>query len=244
MSVTINIPDNARTTKKKGDKISLGDTLFEIQSIDAVVVNIAEKLHIKPDQVFQHLQKVIGEAVQKGELLAKKKGVLTTKKVTSPDSGIIRQVSHETGELIIEKATNKKSTLHKNTFQVVGVISDVNTKSVEIDVAGGQTIQAAIVTQDGAGALFYFSDEGLYFTIDSDSIQGKIVLIETLKPHIAAKCEALGCIGFICHTDADESIDLPTATISQDDYKKIVSAKKTHCIFSKSTKKILVYDVK
>jgi len=244
MTIMLSIPKNAHLTKKKSELITFSESLYDVPKTSSVIVNLVDKLKIKPEQIFQFLQKVIGENVQKGDVLAKKKGLLSTQKATSPETGIIREVRHTTGEIVIQTASTKNSTLQKSTLRLSGTIANVGDEYVEIEIANAQSYDVKKATQDCASSLFYFEDEGLYFTVDADKLRQSIVVIETLKSHIAAKCEALGVVGFICCKDADNSVDLPTATISQDDYKKLITHQKSHGVFSTIASKLLVYDVK
>jgi len=238
MVITLSLPKDVEIKVKKGDVINFSDPLYQVRANKEIKINVAEKLEIKPEEIFRYITKVIGEEVKKGELLAKKKGLLGAKKIYSDCDGVIKEINHKTGEILLMTALNKQKLVRAN-FK--GVVEGIGKNQLKIGLEGGTEFSLKEVNQDGGGEVFYFKDESFFFRVTEEEIRNKIIIIEELKKHIEAKCEALGCAGFL-FLKGELPQDLPAGKIKNvGDYQKICELKKKYVIFSKEDKKAIVY---
>lgn len=248
MLITLTLPNNAIVKVKQGDQVTFGDRLYQIiNKKDEIKLNIAKNLHIQPQHIFRYLQKMIGEEIKKGETIAKKKGVLATKKLVSQYEGLLKEIDHQTGEITLSvspsenQIDNTQAKIVDSNFK--GILASVGKEEISIEVVGeGKKIDLKEINRDGAGEIFHFKDAGFYFTIGEDQIREKIIAIEELKSHIEAKCEALGGGGFI-FLKGEVSTELPAAKIKNiDDYHHLVTSGKKYIIFSKKERVAIIYD--
>lgn len=242
MVITITLPADAEILIKPGESVNFGDKLYQIARKNNLRVDIAKKLKIAPDKIFNFVIKVIGEEVKKGELLAQKKGFLTTKKVFSPVAATIREINHRTGEIILTTTDQsaKKSVLGYAFFR--GKVLTIDNDLLKVDIEGGTPYPLRSVNNDGGGELFYFLDEAIYFTADENRIKDKIIVFNEAKPHIVVKCDALGCAGFLFASGEMES-DQPSAILEKkEDFDKLVAQKLSYALFSKHDRSVIVYD--
>lgn len=250
MVINLEIAKNATLKIKKGDQIDFDQDLYHWKKRNQVKLNIASSLKIKPESIFQHLVKIIGEQVKKGETVAVKKGLLSSRKVNSHLDGTLTDINHQTGEITIEtekegaKKNDRKDKIIKSNFK--GTVEEIKNNLLKIKIENGQQFDLRQANQDGGGEAFYFKDEEQYFTISLDEIGQKIVVIEELKSHLVTKCEALGCAGFLflkSALDVASKTTFPFAKIKRiDDFKKIVELKKKYVIFSQADKILIAYD--
>ncbi len=243
MVVTIKIPSSAQILVKNDQRVDFGDELFELQKKSDMRIAIASKLKIAPEHIFKYLNRVIGEDVRAGELLASKKGVLTTKKVYSPREGIIKEISHLTGEIIlsVSQDSNQVDQEVKKAF-FKGKIVDRQGDTFKVEINNGETFPLKTVSEDGGGKAFYFANESFYFTTDEDQLKDKIIVIDELKSHIEVKCETLGSAGFL-FLKGKASENLPSASFSKiQDYDTMISLNKKYILFSKDDAVLVVYD--
>ncbi len=239
MITTLILPINAHLKVKKGDTVNFGDPLYEIESRKEVKINIADKLGIKPENIFRYVVKIIGEEVKKGELIAKKKELIRTKKIYSEHDGLIKEVNHQTGEILLVIDLNDKKIINSS-FR--GLINDVGKNQLKFKIENGKEFELKEINQDGGGEVFYFKKESLFFSVNEDQVKNKIVVIENLKSHIAAKCEALDCVGFL-FLKGDLPTNLPGARVKNiEDYQEIIKLEKKYAFFSKENKTGIMYD--
>lgn len=65
-------------------------------------VNVAKQLGVSPDQVEAILAKPIGSMIYRGELIAKKRGLMKEMVVVSPTDGLVERIDPSTGAVIIK----------------------------------------------------------------------------------------------------------------------------------------------
>lgn len=246
MTITVAIPKIAHTLVSVGDKIEPGTQLYESKKKKNISINIAEKLSIKPDTIFHYLDKIIGEEVQKGELLASKKGLMRTRRVFATHEAVIKEISHVTGEIILmtddEEVVVTSSPVTNPLIGLRGVVEKIASNSMTINIKSGDSYEVKNVNSDCAAELYYFADESHYFTATEDDIANKIIVIDTLKPHIQVKCEALGCVGFLCASGSVQS-DIAHATfVNQKDYDTMIRHKYKYGAFTTTDSIVCVYN--
>lgn len=240
MTIKLSLPPDVVIKPKKGDAVNFGDPLYEYSFSKKITINIAQKLGIKPDNIFQYLVKIIGEPIRKGELLAVKKSFFSPKKIYSSYDGIIKDINHQTGEVII--MSNKDCQKKVIVANFKGVIEDFNQTYLKIKIKEGKPFFLKEINQDGGGESYYFQSENSFFRLNEEEITDKIIIIENLKLIIEVKCEALGAKGFV-FLKGQPSTNLPWAKIKNiDDYQKLYQLKKKYVIFSKRDKIAVVYD--
>lgn len=238
MIITLTLPKNAHLKVKKGEMIDFGDPLYAVASRQEIKINIAERLAVKPEDIFRHVVKVIGERVKKGELIAKKKKLLKTDKIYSDYDGVIKEINHQTGEILLTTDKDGQDII-PSYFE--GLVEQIGRNQLKIEVENGKEFELKEINADGGGEIFYFKEEALFFSITEEQIRNKIIVLEKLKSHIEAKGEALGCSGFVLLIGKLPS-SLPAAKIKKiDDYQRIIQLNRKYVIYSKNDKKVAVY---
>jgi len=266
MIITLALPKNAHFKIRKGVTINFGDPLYEVETRQETRINIAEKLRVKPEDIFRHVVKVIGEKVKKGELIAKKKNILKTDKIYSDADGLIKEINHQTGEIVLVADLAVCGDKKIITANFKGIIEDIKKKLtlnqsaesaddlglprtdlrsgswVKIKIENGIEFELKDINSDGGGEVFYFKEESFFFRITEDQIKNKIIVLPNLKSHMEAKCEALGCSGFVLLTGKLPT-NLPSAKIKNiNDYQRIIQLNCRYVIYSKKDKTGIVYD--
>lgn len=247
MLITLNIPKDAKIIAEEGEKINIGDELYHIEKKKEIKINIAQVLNIKPELIFQHLAKLIGEEVKKNEILAFKKGFLSTEKIYSDYQGVLKEINHNSGEITILMIDKNSKRIVKSYFKAV--INKIANNCLIIEITDAHKINFDQIPTEGGGELFYFLNNNSYFNIFEDNIKNRVVLIEELTPRVKIKCEALEAGGFIfCRKKTDSNFFSTTdnlifsTQIKSEDYRKLINLKKRYIIFSTIDKIGIVYD--
>lgn len=245
MKIRLEIPKDAVLTAKVGSKLKFDDPFFSREKTEKISINVSSELQIKGDKLFHHLTKVIGETVTKGEVMAVKKGVFGSKKVRSSGNGTIAEINHMTGDVIIELSESSPETQGESQSAFFsGKIDafDNQTKVVTVVIDDAIEIGLKSVSESGGGEMYFFSDEGHYFTATEDQIQNEIIIVSDLKSHITAKCEALGARGFI-YLSTRPDLHVGGAQAEKiADFETLVKSKKKYILYSALDKKALIYD--
>ncbi|OGK55874.1 hypothetical protein A3J15_04000 [Candidatus Roizmanbacteria bacterium RIFCSPLOWO2_02_FULL_38_10] len=242
MILNLKIPDEAKILVKEHEQIEIGEPLYELGQDQTFQINIADRLHIKPQNIFQFLNKVIGESVKAGELLASKKGVIKTTKVFSPQEAIIKEISHING--IMTLLTSGKNAVKKKSIKSYfnGKIKAANHDHLLVEIKESLPFEVRAIQCDFGGETVYLTDKNDYYTITADLIRDRVVITSELTSHLAIKCEAIGAAGFL-FLKAKVDNDIPDATISSEsDFKKIIDDKKKFVLISKKDGLAVFYD--
>lgn len=245
MKLRLKLPPDSQLEAKVGGHIKLGDPLYTVRKSMDVMVNIAGMLNIGGDQLFRHLTKMIGDSVSFGDVLATKKGIIGTKKIHSEHAGIIAQIDHNSGTVVIaasESVTGSEAESKPAFFS--GRIEEFEKAegTITVTIDKGEEIDLKRASEDGGGELYFFSDESHYFTASEDQIEGKIIVVSELKPHISAKCEALGALGFV-YLAIRPDLSVSGAQVEKiADFEALVKGKKKYILYSAIDKKAIIYD--
>jgi len=232
MKLSFSIPHNGVLIPKIGDSVAFGDPLFTMHTAEFKIFNIAQTLSIQPENIFSYLSIVVGQQVSPGTLLAEKKSIIGKKRAQSDIEGIVERIQLDTGEIIISIGSVASSQTKNSWFH--GTLHEVNEENHTFSVTfkDGHQTPLSSVSMDGGGELMKM-DEKDFFTMGSDDIAHKIMLLENPQVHIVAKLDALDAAGAIS-TEPFPSADFPTATVSaKKDFDELLHSKKKHCAFSK-----------
>lgn len=245
MDIRFTLPQNAKLFIKIGAIVKFGDPFYSLSRDEGTLVKITSALDIGGEDLFKHLTKIIGDPIVKGDVIAVKKGLLRTKKVHAQVSGTLVKIDHTTGDISIatpETTFNSSDAFQKAFFS--GKISEFNknTNTVTITISDSQELPLKEATENGGGEMYFFSDESHYFTATEDQILDKIVVVSDLKPHIVAKCEALGCAGFIFLKGRSDIVVNGAQIVKIADFESLANHKKKYILYSTLDKKALIYN--
>lgn len=236
MIITYPIPENTNCVVKKGAKLDFDTVLFEKKISKEIILNVARDLEINPKNIFRHLKKLVGEKIEKDDLLAIKKNLFSSKKVRSPNNGIIKEIDHNQGVIILETFDKKKAQV-LSPFK--GEVEEINKDSIKINLTKGEDFTLKKSSSDFGGEIFYLEDNSL---LSSNDLGKKIILTDNISSYLQMKAEALGIIGFITLQDLPEKTSVAAAQVKNiDDMKKIRKLKFQYCAINGKSAKIYFY---
>lgn len=238
MHLVFTVDSNSDLMVKKGQKVNFNDPLTTKKSPKEVKIPLSSILKISSDSIFKSLKKFVGDQVKKGELIAEYKGILSTKRYHSEFEGIIKEINHNEGIVIIETLSEENNTKHAF-FK--GDIININEKEITLEVANFKEYPLEKTTDDFGGETLLI-DKDILNDISEDIVNGKIIITEKITPYQRVKIEALGGKGFIVLTSEHEEIPHPVAILKQaQDLEKIKKIEFPYCIVSKKNNKIYFY---
>ncbi|MCS6956434.1 MAG: acetyl-CoA carboxylase biotin carboxyl carrier protein subunit [Patescibacteria group bacterium] len=229
----------AKILVKTGDKIDFNTPLFNINLKKEFIINIAEKLSIRPEKIFSYLKKLVAEKIKKDEVLAEKKSLLSSIIVKSPVSGIIKEINHNHGTIVIEITSEEKNQF-LSPFK--GIIEEIKNDFLKIKLNKAHSFDLKEKSKiDFGGEIFLFKSSD-FFNIKTDDIENKIIVVEKLSSFEQIKLEALGAKGFITIETLPEKTEIPSFRLKNiEDIKKIFKEKFMYCTIINNSDKIYFY---
>jgi len=236
MIITYSFPSDTVCLLKEGSKVDFQTFLLEKKIGKELEINIATELGIEPENIFRHLKKLVGEKVVKDDLLGEKKGLLSTKKFSSPETGIIKEIDHHKGILIIATTSKEKN---KILSPFKGEVEKVNKESLQIKINKGEGFPVKNVAADFGGEVLYFESSSSYSPAD---LSQKIIFTDKINSYLQVKTEALGIKGYVTLEKLPEKPDSYFANLKNiDDFKKIKKLNYPYCTVMVQSAKIYFY---
>jgi len=239
MAIKIILPENTFCLLKPGDRVEFGQPFLEKKEKREEEVFVAKKLNIQPKKIFQYLKKFIGDFVKKDEIIALKKNFFSENKVLSPFNGIIKEVDHNLGKVVISFDEKNKKIIPAY-FQ--GEVIKIKDGFIELNVNKQQEYPVKKLENSFGGEVFYLMEKDLG-SLNNSMINKKIIFVENITGLMQAKIEALGCLGLVTAQPPSEIPTVPTAILKNSkDYKKILADKFSYCFLDQLSGKIFFYE--
>jgi len=241
MIICLPIPNEANILVKTGEKVNLKTKIFETSKKALVKINIAKKLGIPPEKIFQYLKKFVDEKVTKGDKLASKKTLFSNKKVFSEYDGVFKEINHQTGEITLEINDQKNQQKTEFFSPLIGEVYEVDKNIIKIKIKKGEIIELKEKAVDFFGGQFFILEK--IEQIIAENIEKKIIITKEVDSFSQTKCEALGAFGFLTIKKLPNPTNLPVFQFKNiDDINKIKKEKFSYCFIEKNSSKIIFYE--
>jgi len=236
MIVSIPVPEKGKLLVKVGQSVDFNTPFYEDQVAHEVKIIISDKIHAPSKKIFQYLKKVVGETVQKGETLAEKKSLLNTTRYKSEWEGILKEINHTDGSILIEVATSK-SFIKKAFFS--GEIAKIEKGTVHLKVNKMKEYEGKESEVFFGGRVFYMRKDA---EINEESIDGAVVVTELINGYTQIKMEALGAAGFVTLRSLGEKTGTSHVLFKTiKDYEESMKYSLPYCIVYPLGSKIVFY---
>ncbi|MFH0773347.1 MAG: hypothetical protein V1922_03480 [bacterium] len=222
MILEIPIDPEKKLAIKIGDKVDFNTPLYTNKEKTEERIEVAELLSIHPKRIFHHLRKNVGDTVASGDLLAENKSLFSSKKVTSHIGGVITEVDHIEGIVLIE--TEKET--HSEHCWFAGHVVEVSKKQVQIKIGKHIILEAKYIEKDFGGIIWLLSEQ------PNESPSCPVGVVERATEYKVAKLEALGGRGLITTYKYEGITPLPKAEFKLKDSYKEVESKQFSCCFA------------
>lgn len=238
MTITIPVPPDIKLLIKDNQMVDFKTPLWQKVSKNEVTIPVAKDLSIEAGEIFLHLTKVVGEEIKKGELLARKKTILGEKKYLSEYDGVIKEIRHEDGSIVIGTSEDKAV---KTLSFFKGEVENASKTEIKLKVKKAEEFELKEASSYFGGEIV-FSDESSLPNLNPEDIEGKIICIRSLKPYNVAKLEVMGARGFVSQEALSQKSSLNFAQIKKpSDWETIHSLNLPYCLISKKTTIIYFY---
>ena len=237
MIIKIPIPVESKCLLKVGQKVTFDTPFLEKKTATDIHVPLAKTLRIPPSKIFRYLKKFVGDHTEKGEALANKKTLLSSQTIICEYAGIIKEINHVEGVMIISVFEGKKNSI---TSYFTGEVVEMKKDELSLKVNEGKEYMLKTVSTDFGAETFYLKDDNAQLT--DMKIQNKILICESLSSYSQTKAEALGATGFISVRDPSDTLTVFYAMLkSAEDLKKIFQSHLPYCLADKKSSRIYFY---
>jgi hypothetical protein len=234
MNIDIPIDPEKKLAVKVGDKVDFNSPLYKSKEKAQERIEVAELLRIHPKKIFQHLKKNVGDTIVIGDLLAEKKSFFSDKKVTSHIEGMIVEVDHIEGVVLIE--TQKETRLEYCWF--AGHVLEVSKKQIQVKIGKHSVIDAKYVEKDFGGMVWLITKE------THINPEHPVGVADRATEYEVAKLEALGGHGLITTYKYEGNTLLPRAEFKLKDSFSEVESKEFSCCFAQAhSSTIILYSL-
>ena len=224
MILEISINPEKQLAIKAGDMVDFSTPLYKSKEKSQERIEVAELLSIHPKKIFLHLKKSVGDSIVLGDLLAEKKSFFSDKKVTSHIEGVITEIDHIEGVVLIE--TQKELFSEKCWFS--GHVVEVSKKIVHIKIGKHVSLGTKYVEKDFGGLIWPFSD------LSFPTPDYPVGIAEQASEYEVAKLEALGGQGLITLLKYEGDTLLPKAQLKEKESLKEIASKQFSCCFTQA----------
>lgn len=233
MILEIPVDPEKKLAIKVGDKVDFDTPLYGNKEKSEERIEVAELLAIHPKKIFHHLKKNVGDTVTTGDLLAEKKSFFSDKKITSHIEGVITEVDHIEGVVLIE--TQKETNSEYCWF--AGHVVATSKKLIQVKIGKHMTLDAKYVEKDFGGGIWLLSDQ-------TQTSLYPIGIAERASEYEVAKLEALGGRGLITLYKYEGATSLPKAEFKlKDSFKEVQSKQFSYCFAQAHHSTIILYSL-
>ncbi len=225
MILDIPVDSEKKLAIKVGDIVGFSTPLYKTKDVSEERIAVADLLAIHPKKIFQHLKKNVGDTVTQGDIIATKESFFSHKKIVSHLKGVITEIDHIEGVVLVE--TQKEGLSELCWF--AGEVQEVTKKIIKIKVGKHQEVQAKYVQRNFGGTVWGEYPVGLF---------------ERASEYDVAKLEALGGRGIVSVYKYEGHTQLPKAEFKlKDDFEVVKGKQFSYCFASAEHSTIIFYSV-
>jgi|SRR3989338_5969853 len=236
MLISVPVFASDRCLLKEGQIVDFNSPFLQKKVEEEINISISKNLGVPPQKIFQYLKKFVGESVEKNEIIAINKGIFKIKKIASKYSGLIKEINHSDGSIVIVNKTEIENTI--NSF-FKGKVDKIEKNEITIEVGKGEQIPGKNISNNFGGKIFFLDNNSNFL---SENIIDCVVVCENITSYLKAKAEALGCRGFLSTSKLSEESGIPYAQFKNiNDFKKITKLKFSYCTIVSVSSTIYFY---
>ncbi len=237
-SLTFSYSFGSPLTFTDHQRVDLQTILAHTTQSEGFRLQVAQELGIPNDKIFLHMSKIVGDTVESNEILATRKSAFGSKQIASPLRGIIKEIDHETGSLVIETSTSTSNVLLS---WFVGKIERSTDDSVTLAVQRAEQRAVKDVTTDFGGTILTIKEEQLR-ELTEEQVADAVIFVPTLHPAEMVRLDVLGARGIVTRDNMKEKDDIASAQLATpSDWDTLTMNEFTHCIVDKKNSTMYLY---
>jgi hypothetical protein len=238
MKLAIHLQEKGELLVSVGQEVDFSTPMLRTSSSQLISLPIAEILQFHPEKIFLNLKKLVGDEIKEGDLLAEHKTMFSNKQFFSEYFGIIKEINHQTGAVIVEIQTDKPRIV--NCF-FKGEVSGLVDGALELKVKHYKEFDINPVKEYFGAEVFYLI--GNNGSLTEEDIENKCIVAEEIKPYEQIKLEAFDAKGVITVPGSNIQTDLMKIELRQPaDFEAVKQLQYPCCIVGPSRNTIVIYE--
>lgn len=238
MKLVIHLPEKGDLIVSTGQEVDFSTPMLRTSSTQLISLPIAEILQFHPEKIFLNLKKLVGDTIREGDLLAEHKTMFANKQFFSEYVGVIKEINHQIGTVIVEIETDKPRIV--NCF-FKGEISGIGDGVLELKVKHYKEFDINPVKEYFGAEIFYMM--GNNGSLTEEDIEHKCIVTEEMKPYEQIKLEAFDAKGVITMPDSNIQTNLMKIELRQPaDFATLKQLQYPCCIVGPSRNTIVIYE--
>lgn len=239
MKIPVIIPAETELLVQKGQEVNFGTPFVRRNAVEIIKIPLASALGFSPDKIFIFLHKFVGDKVQRGELLAEKKAMMSSRQYLSEYDGTIKEINHYDGTVTLE--TPKEDTFEQNCF-FKGTIEEIEGNVLLLKISHGKQYPLMEAAPFFGGEVVLY-DSALGSQITEDEVNDHVIVADKLTSYDQTKLEALGAQGFVLLQNNDDPASVPTAMLKTvPEFEEIKKQGFSACMIGPDHTTIYFYD--
>lgn len=239
-TITFHVKTHSPLLVKPGDVVDFDTPLTKKTFSRQDTIALSDHLHIAPHQIFMHLQKVVGEPVKKNETLAEKKTMFGMKKFMSDYEGIIKEINHQDGTVVIETYSESAEITYSH-FK--GTVQEIDSNMVTLRVNKFLQFPLKEATVDFGGKTMVADDNLALSGLNYDDVNGRVIITKSISPVEAVRLEVLDEAGTITLNEIAENAPYNCARLKNvTDWEEISKSKLPYCIVDTRHSTMYLYE--
>jgi len=238
MSIKIPLSDKYKILVKEEQSVDFDTPLFKKADIQDLKIHLSQELDIQPSKIFLSMKKNVGEKIHRGDILAVKKSLFSEKKYICDFDGIIKEINHDDGSVIITSSHEKLKP--KNAF-FKGNIKKIQENEIEIDIQNYTQYDLKETNEDFGGEILLINSKPISQIKEEDS-KNKIIITKKIEPYNQVRLEVLGAKGYVTIEALNHRLEIPHALLLKEaDLNSILKSDYPYCTIVKNDNIIYFY---
>ncbi|MBI1863235.1 hypothetical protein HYS00_03885 [Candidatus Microgenomates bacterium] len=239
-SITFHVKTHSPILMKPGDTVDFDTPLTKKTFSQQDTIALSDHLGIPPKSIFMHLHKVVGEPIKKHETLAEKKTMFGMKKFVSEYEGIIKEINHQDGTLVVETYSESAEVTYSH-FK--GTIESIESNMITLRVNKFKEYPLKEVSMDFGGKTMIVEDSIPLSTLTHDDVAGNVIITKAISPVEAVRLEVLDEAGTITLHEIAENTPHNCARLKNvSDWEEIAKSKLPYCIVDTQHNTMYLYE--
>lgn len=239
MTITVHLEDQTgELLIKKGDNVDFDTPLIKKSKNEELKIQIASILKIQPGKIFMHLNKIVGDDVKKGDIVAEKKTILKKRYFISDVDGVIKEINHEDGTITLSAQSDS---LDQTLSFFKGKIKEIGGNTVTIEVSDVKSIPLSVARSTFGGEMIFITHDSTS-SLNEERVKNKIVCAKSITEYDASRLEVLGVRGIITKHKLPSSVMAASAQIQNpQDFDSLAKEHHPYCIVDKQSTTMFSY---
>lgn len=234
MTIEIPVDGNREVALRVGMKVDFTTPLYKGEECLSSRIEVTNTLSVHPKEIFTFLKKNVGDIVHKGELIAQKKSFFNTHNVVSDSSGIITEIDHIDGVVLIESELD----IHTETCWFTGEVSSVTKGHISLKIGKHLTAHTEHISDMFGGEVWFMKDD------HEDVPLYPVACAPLINSYEQAKMDAMGVRGLITSASKSETFQFPVATLKDFTVLEQVKQKQlSYCVTQPQHSTIIFYSL-